>query len=73
MNDVKGNYTRNETRSAADNADSNNQYFASTVAMRNTESRTAAIGVYFVSTCNALLIDLKGAAITTAWPLEATG
>lgn len=56
MNDVKGNYTRNETRTAASNTDMYNQYFASTVAKGNTEARTATMGVYFVSACNAPLI-----------------
>lgn len=56
MNDVRGNYTRNETRTAANNNGSYNQYNASTVAMGNREVQTAAMGVYFVSTCNALLI-----------------
>lgn len=62
MNDVKGNYTRNETRTAANNVDSHNQYNASMVAMGNMEARTATVGVYFVSACNALLIMRRG------WP-----
>jgi hypothetical protein len=45
MNDVRGNYTRNETRTAANNNGSYNQYNASTVAMGNREVQTAAMGV----------------------------
>lgn len=53
MNDVQGNYTRNETSTTTNNSDMNNHYVASTVAKNNTETSNATIGTYPVNSPNA--------------------
>ena len=48
MNDVKGDYTVNETSNVTNsNDDCNNRYLFSDVSKGNKETRTTFIGVYF--------------------------
>ncbi|KAF8345400.1 hypothetical protein F5887DRAFT_917380 [Amanita rubescens] len=44
MNDVQGNYTRNETKNVTNNSDMNNHYSGSTVSKNNTETMNNTIG-----------------------------
>ena len=46
MNDVAGDYIANYTTTTANNSDSNNVYFESSVLKGNTETQNATIGVY---------------------------
>jgi len=60
MNDVQGNYTRNETKNVTNNSDMNNHYVASTVSKNNTETLNNTIGMYSVNSRNAPADSFEG-------------
>ena len=60
MNDVQGNYTKNETKNVTNNSDMNNHYVGSTVSKNNTETMNNTMGMYSVDSRNAPADSFEG-------------